>query len=105
MKLVNTYKKIRDDYFSWVISIAGEKKELENIKNVTYYLHKTFPNQMMVSSNSSNNFSRETAGWGEFLIKADVKLKNGDVKHGKLWLDLGFRHTKDRKEKFKGEIK
>ena len=105
MKLVNEYKKIRDDYYSWAISIAGDKKELENIKNVSYHLHETFPNKIMVSSNSSNNFSRETSGWGEFLVKADVKLKNGEVKHGDLWINLGFRNTKSYKKKYKGEIK
>jgi transcription initiation factor IIF auxiliary subunit len=105
MKLKNKYKKIGDEYYSWEVLIIGKQRELDNIKNVKYNLHETFPNQMMVSSNASNNFSRKASGWGEFLIRADIEMKNGDVKHGELWLDLGFPHTKDRKKQFKGDIK
>ena len=105
MKLKNKYKKIGDEYYSWEVLLDGTQNELNNIKNVTYKLHESFPNQMMVSSNASNKFLRKTSGWGEFLIRADIEMKNGKTKHGELWLDLGFPNTKKHKKKYKGEIK
>lgn len=102
MKLVNSYKKIRQDWYSWVVSIEGTSEELDEIKYVTYFLHETFSNPRIVSKNKTNNFSRKLYGWGEFEIKAVATLNNGDTKISTIWLDLGFNNTKDEKEKFDG---
>lgn len=104
MKLVNTYKKLEGDWYSWKILIKGTDEELSQISHVTYQLHETFPNPRIVSTNAENNFEREAVGWGEFLVRAEVATKSGETKHAELWLNLGFEHTKDEKETFTGNV-
>ena len=105
MKVTNTYKKIRENWYNWTVSINGTLEELERIKRVTYILHKSFPNRRIVSTNASKNFSRTTSGWGEFLIKAEAVMRSGELKSAELWLDLGFDHTKEEKKEYTGDFK
>ncbi len=105
MKVVNTYKKLRDNWYSWTVSIEGTPQELKEIKYVTYLLHESFPNRRIVSTSAANNFARTIQGWGEFLIRAEVTMKSGEVKHAELWLDIGFEHTRERKKNYTGDLK
>lgn len=105
MRLVNTYEKLRDNWYSWTVSIQGTNQELNQIKYVTYLLHETFPNRRIVSTNAKDNFARTIQGWGEFLLRAEAVMKNGETKHAELWLDLGFDHTRDRKSTYTGVFK
>ncbi len=104
MKVINTYKKIRDDYYSWTVSIEGPDAELNQIKYITYLLHETFPNRRRVSKDSENKFARKFTGWGEFLLRVEAVMKSGEIKHAELWLDLGFDQTEDRKKKYTGDF-
>lgn len=104
MRAVNTYKKIRDDWYSWTVYIQGTDEELNQIKYVTYLLHESFPNRRIVSKDLANNFARKISGWGEFLLRAEAMMKNGEKKHAELWLDLDFDHTKDRKQQYTGDF-
>lgn len=104
MRIVNTYKETRVDWYSWTVSIEGTDEELNEIKYVTYLLHKTFPGHRVVATDPTNNFARTFEGWGEFLLKAKATMKDGEEYHAKLWLDLGFEDTADKKEKYTGEF-
>lgn len=104
MKVVNTYKELRDNWYSWTVSIKGPDQELDQIKYVTYQLHETFANRRIVSTNASNNFARTMEGWGEFLLRAEVTMKSGEIKHAQLWLDFGFEHTKKEKQQYTGDF-
>jgi len=105
MKVVNTYEKLRDNWYSWTVSVQGTEQESGQIKYVTYLLHKTFPTRRIVSTNATDNFARATAGWGEFLLRAEAVMKSEDTKHAELWLDPGFEHTKEKKKKYMGDFK
>lgn len=102
MKVINTYEQIRNRWYSWTVLLAGTPEELGFVKHVTYFLHESFPNRKIVSTNPVNNFTRTLQGWGEFLLNAEVTLKNGQVQKAQLWLDLGFEHTLERKNEYDG---
>ena len=104
MRAVNTYNKIRDDWYSWTVYIQGADEELSQIKYITYLLHESFPNRRLVSKDLANNFARKTSGWGEFLLRVEAMMKNGEKKHAELWLDLGFDHTQDKKQQYTGDF-
>ncbi|MEO0403710.1 MAG: pYEATS domain-containing protein [Bacteroidota bacterium] len=56
---------------------------------VEYRLHSTFRNPIQVKRDVETNFMLKSSGWGEFMIKIAVKLKNGEtLEHGH-WLKLG----------------
>ncbi len=104
MKLENDYRKLRENWYSWTVKIEGSVSELNNIEQVTYILHETFPNNRLVSKDSTNQFAMTFQGWGEFLIKAEIILKDKTRNFAELWLNLGFPSTKDEKATFTGEI-
>lgn len=102
MRLTNTYKKIRADWYSWTILINGTEEELEGIKYVKYFLHETFSSSQIVARDALKKFARSNSGWGEFLLHAKAFLKNGKTMSASIWLDLGFEHTKDKKKEYSG---
>lgn len=105
MKVVNTYERIpgRGNWSTWTVSIDGTNEELSQIKYVTYVLHESFPNRRIVSTDASNNFSRTQRGWGEFLLRAEATMKNGEVKVANVWLNLGFGNI-DRLNEYPGDF-
>ena len=105
MKVVNTYQQLRDNWYSWTVSVRGTDYELSQIKLVTYLLHESFSSRRMVGTDASNNFARTNQGWGEFLLRAEATMKSGEIKHAELWLDLGFKPAGDEKQKYNGEFK
>jgi hypothetical protein len=64
---------------------------------VTYRLHPTFPNPVREVRDAASKFKLSSAGWGEFTIFADVKLKDGSALRVERWLELvdemGSRRT------------
>jgi transcription initiation factor IIF auxiliary subunit len=46
------------------------------IEKVVYHLHPTFKNPTRVITTNENDFLLKTNGWGEFVINAEVYLKN-----------------------------
>ena len=104
MKVVNEYKKLRDNWYSWTVSIQGTDQELAQIKYVTYLLHETFLNRRIVSTSAANKFARTVEGWGEFLLRAEATMKSGETKQAELWLDLGVDHTNDKKRRYTGDF-
>lgn len=103
MKVKNTYRQKGKNWYSWSVSIDGSKKELSQIKYVTYTLHPTFSERRIVAKRPSTNFRKTLEGWGEFLLLAEATMKNGDVKKAELWLNLGFGNTEDMK-RYNGEF-
>ncbi|MHA2029740.1 MAG: pYEATS domain-containing protein [Candidatus Hodarchaeales archaeon] len=104
MRLSNVYRQLRDNWYSWTISIQGTDKEIGKIDQVTYILHKSFPNNRLVSKDPTNQFAMTFQGWGEFLVKAEILMKDKTKNFGELWLNLGFPKTANKKRDFPGII-
>ena len=108
MRVKNKFNKDelnRKDRWDWVIYLEetpDDTIKIEDIKNVKYYLHKTFPNNILYSKDKSINFQKMGSGWGEFLIGVEIETENGKFYHSLYWLDLGFRHTNKEKKDFQG---
>ncbi len=51
---------------------------LEQIDEVEYILHPTFPNRIQRKRNPEDRFRLESARWGEFAIIVNVYFKNSD---------------------------
>lgn len=70
------------------ISIASPKDEIAKIESVTYYLHKSFKNNVITVDDQSNNFRLSLQVWGTFDVKADVKFKDGVLIKLERYLDI-----------------
>lgn len=106
----NKYMKNRWDWVVFVEESPEDLLKIKDVKNITYYLHKSALNDVRFSQDKLNKFQLFGGGWGEFLIGAELKteeasrIEDGYSKfyHALYWLDLGFAHTKEEKKEYLG---
>lgn len=70
------------------ISITAAKDEIAQIESVTYYLHKSFKNNVITIDTPADNFRLSIQVWGTFDVKADVKFKDGVLIKLERYLDI-----------------
>lgn len=94
----NYAKKIREehdyDYYKWRIFVDEQDDVLDQIEQVRYLLHETFPNPARISRNRESKFALESAGWGSFTVFITVKFKDRTEKEIEYYLDLDKRWPK-----------
>jgi transcription initiation factor IIF auxiliary subunit len=66
-----------DDWWEWSVWVEGRKADLDRIEYVEWTLHPTFPKPIRRIDDRSTKFRLETGGWGTFLIRARVEMKDG----------------------------
>lgn len=67
-----------DDWWKWSVWIEGPSSDLDSINSVTYILHPTFSKPMRVITDRAANFRLDSEGWGTFVIRADIAMKNSE---------------------------
>ena len=67
-----------NDYWRWWAWIDGDEPELDNIVEVTWLLHPSFSQSRRVTKERGTKFRLETSGWGTFLLRAELALRDGD---------------------------
>lgn len=90
LKIKQKVKPIDGGLYDWCIYLdTDEKKDsiLHQIESVKYDLHPTFPDPAPIK-NSNNKFMLNAKGWGEFEIKANILLKDGQTITKYHWLNL-----------------
>lgn len=102
----NYAKKIREEdgysYYKWRIFVDERDEVLNQIEQVRYLLHETFPDPARISRDRESKFALESAGWGSFTVFITVKFKNGTEKEIEYYLDLDKRWPKYVKEQTRG---
>jgi transcription initiation factor IIF auxiliary subunit len=69
-----------DDWWDWAVWIEGSEADLDQIEEVIYRLHSSFPKPLRTMKNRQDCFKLESAGWGTFCIPVKVVLKNGETR-------------------------
>jgi hypothetical protein len=87
---------VGDDWWKWSVWIEASDSRLRTVESVTYHLHPTFPNPVVVVRDRASKFRLSSGGWGEFEIKADVRLKDGSTESTRHW--LGLRYPTEAKD-------
>jgi transcription initiation factor IIF auxiliary subunit len=88
MKIKQTEKYEGQDWWNWSVWIDGN--DVANVAKVTWKLHPTFPQPEREISDASTKFRLDSAGWGAFVVKADVLLKNGTKQELEHELELHY---------------
>src|SRR5258708_21121626 len=88
MKIKQNEKYEGQDWWKWRLWIDGQ--DVDNVEKVTWKLHPSFPEAERVIADPDNKFRLDTAGWGTFVIKADVLLKDGTQKELEHELELHY---------------
>ncbi len=78
-----------DGRWAWEIHLEDTAASLDQVRNVTYYLHPTFPNPRRQVSDRASGFQLETSGWGTFMVELDIQFADGRVerRHHQLVFD------------------
>ena len=69
-----------EDWWNWWVWIEGADAELNQIDQVVYTLHPTFPTPVRTVKDRASKFRLETRGWGVFPIHAKLHFKDGTKK-------------------------
>ncbi len=88
MKIKQTDKYDGDDWWRW--SVWLDDANLSQIDKVVWKLHPTFPEPELEATDRGNNFRIDASGWGGFVVKADVHLKDGTTKTLRHELELHY---------------
>ncbi len=75
-------------YYEWRVFLDEPASVLQDIKEVEYVLHPTFPQPFQVSKDRARQFELVTSGWGEFTILITVVYQNGTKEKSSYYLDL-----------------
>jgi transcription initiation factor IIF auxiliary subunit len=85
----------RKGWFFWSVFIETDPKDFANqILNVVYYLHPSFP-QPRISIETGPKFELKASGWGEFTIDLEIFLDDKRRKKLSHYLRLTSRNRLD----------
>lgn len=87
--------------WNWAIWLTGSAAELDQIKQVTYTLHPSFPNPVRVIRAKRDGFRLQSNGWGEFRIYIDILFRDGE--HTQLSHDLKLTEEAEQTEPSHGK--
>jgi hypothetical protein len=79
------------NYYEWRVFVDEPPQVLNQIAEVQYLLHPTFPNPLQVRSNPEDRFALESSGWGQFTIQITIRFKNHSTATTRYYLDLTKR--------------
>lgn len=85
-----------EEWWKWSIWLEGPAGDLDRVEHVEYILHPTFPQPVQMVKDRASNFRLDANGWGEFLIYANVHLKDGQVQKHEHWLSLAAQSAPTR---------
>jgi hypothetical protein len=94
-RIEQDFQYVGNDYWHWGAWIEGEDAELDKVTEVVWILHPSFKRQRVVSRQRSDKFRLQTAGWGIFLLRAEIVLADGDRELLKHNLRLEYPSTSE----------
>jgi len=77
-RIAQDFEYVGNDYWRWWAWIEAEGTELDKVKEVIWILHPTFNQSRVRVTDHSSKFQLRTAGWGTFLLRAEVVLKDDE---------------------------
>jgi TIR domain/YEATS family len=77
-RIEQDFQYVGNDYWKWWAWIAADDADLDEVKKVVWLLHPSFARSRITVEDRASHFQLNTAGWGTFLLRAELHLKNGD---------------------------
>lgn len=75
-------------YYRWRLFVDEPISVLNQISEVHYLLHPTFPNPLQVRTDPYDQFAVETTGWGVFTVQITIMFKNDTYEKTSYHLDF-----------------
>jgi len=78
----------RHEWYRWRVFLEGDDGTLNEIEEVEYHLHPTFPNPVRTVKDRESGFALESSGWGSFMMDIIVRFKDGTERQMNHYLNL-----------------
>lgn len=104
LRLVNDSNYRGKRNWGWSVWLEGAAVDEGRVKSVTYHLHPTFSNPVHSVANEHTRFKLSGSGWGEFNIKAEVFLDDGQTISLDHWLQFDLEKKRAALKSAKGDI-
>ncbi len=76
------------DWWRWSVWLDGD--DLAQVDKVVWKLHPTFREPELEVANRKDKFRINASGWGGFLVKADVHMRDGSTTQLRHELELHY---------------
>lgn len=67
------------DFWRWRAWISGETADLNQVREVQWFLHPSFSPSEVTTQDRSTGFQLERRGWGTFTLRAELHRSDGEV--------------------------
>ncbi len=104
IRLVNNSEYRGKRVWGWNVWLEGAAVEDGRVESVTYHLHPTFRNPEHSVADINSKFKLSGSGWGEFNIKAEVYMANGERVVLNHWLTFDTEEKRAAMANAKGNI-
>ena len=89
-RIAQNYHYRGSDYWNWSAWIDASPDALAALDSVTWLLHPSFNPSRIESRSMQTGFRLDTAGWGTFLLKAELHKKQGSPQVISHMLELAY---------------
>lgn len=76
-RIEQDFEYVGNDYWNWWAWIGGQDADLDRIEKVVWLLHPSFAQSRCITNDRASSFRLDASGWGTFLLRAQVHLKDG----------------------------
>jgi transcription initiation factor IIF auxiliary subunit len=85
---MKTDRRHEMDWYEWCIFSPDPAHDLEDVSEVEYQLHPSFPDPIRKMTNQEQRFALFSSGWGNFQIRIKVTYKSGATEETFHYLNL-----------------
>jgi transcription initiation factor IIF auxiliary subunit len=90
MEIRQSERYVGNDWWDWSVWVEGTDAELDDVSQVEWRLHSTFPDPVRTVTNRQSRFRLDTGGWGTFVVRAVIHTKSGGVERLRHELQLHY---------------
>lgn len=76
-RIAQSQSYVAHDYWNWSAWIEAPLDDLRALDRVIWILHPTFSPSRVESTSAETNFRLDTSGWGTFLLRAELRGRDG----------------------------
>jgi hypothetical protein len=86
LRIAQSAERIEGRLWDWAVWLDGPSAELDDVEEVTYTLHSSFPDPLRRVTDRDTNFRLAARGWGEFRLAARLRKKDKTEEKLRHWL-------------------
>lgn len=77
LRISQSSQQTGPSHWKWAVWLSAEEETLNEVEAVEYQLHSTFARPNVQITDRSSSFRLKGSGWGGFVIRARVDMRNG----------------------------